>query len=69
MFINNVREAFETSVTCSFLFVRRFNRHLEDLTTASKETHINDPRLNGTKQEIVFLVSFAYSVMVINQPA
>jgi hypothetical protein len=66
MFINNVREAFETSVTCNFPSVKRFNVCLENLGMRRDKAHINDPRLDGTEQEVVFLVSFAYSLMVVN---
>ena len=41
MSINNVREAFETSVTSSSLSARRFNEYVEGLTTRERKTHIN----------------------------
>ena len=30
------------------------------------KAYINDPRLDSTEQEIVFLVSFAYSFMMVD---
>jgi hypothetical protein len=66
MFINSVREAFETSVTCSFPSVKRFNRCLEDPAVRRYGTDVDDPRLDGTEQEIVFFVCFAYNFMVVN---
>jgi len=66
MFINNVREAFETSVTCNFLSVKRFNVCLENLAMRRGGAHVNDPRLDGAEQEIIFFVSFAYNFMVVN---
>jgi len=33
------------------------------------KAHVNDPRLDGAKQEIIFLVSFAHSFMMVDQPA
>ena len=69
IFINHVREAFETSVTCSFLPVRRFNEYVEGFATREGETHINDARLDGVEQEIVFLVTFANSFVLVDQPA
>ena len=30
------------------------------------KTHVNDPRLDGAEQEIVFLVGFAYSVVIVD---
>jgi hypothetical protein len=67
-FINDVRDASETSVACYFLSVKRFNAYSENLTTRGDKVHIHDPRLDGTKQEIVLLVSFAYSFIMIYQP-
>jgi hypothetical protein len=69
MFINKVRDAFETSVTCSFLSVRRFNEYVEGLTTRESGSHINDPGLDRAEQEIVSLVGFANGFMVVDQPA
>ena len=66
MFIKSVREAFETSVTCSFLFVRCFKGCSEGLAVRGIETYIDDPRFDCTKEEIIFLVSFAYNLMVVN---
>jgi len=30
------------------------------------KTHVNDPRLDGTEQEIVFFMSFAYSIVMVD---
>ena len=66
MFINNVREAFETSVTCNFLSVKHFDVRQETPAVRRDDTHINDPRLDSTKQEVVLFVGFAYSVMMVD---
>ena len=66
MFINSVREAFEASVTCSLPSVKRYNGCLDNLAMRRDKAYINDPRLDSTKQEIVFLVSFAYSLVMVD---
>jgi len=30
------------------------------------KAHINDPRLDGAEEEIIFLVSFAYGVVMVD---